>query len=189
MRQVRLRHIPSYFTSTTLVNYYRMVNHSLIYCIGVSDLRAVTETVIVFLHLLALLFCSALSYGFYLLNALTVSSDTPAKARMGIIEYIVVTTVIGSPTAMMSLAGALGIFTLIYNLGRRYLASPLGQFVVGLPGVRLIPYVYRKYWLPSAPSFRPQPRFFYLKRFIIRQSNVSHHFLNCYLLNCFLYRC
>jgi hypothetical protein len=187
MRQVRPRRIPSYFTSTTLVNYHRIVNHNLTYLIGVSDLCAVTEAAIVFLHLFALLFCSALSYGFYLLTANIVSSVVPTKGRM---EYIdTLTTVIGSPTTMMSLAGALGVFTLIYNLGRRYLASPLGQFVVGLPGVRLIPYVHRKYWLPSALSFRPRPRFFFLKRLIIRQSNVSHHFLNCYFLNCFLYRC
>ena len=185
MRQVRPKRIPSYFTSTT----HRMVNHSFIYLIGVSDLRAVAEIAIVFLHLFALLFCSVLSYGFYLLTAMFVSSDMPAKSRMEIIEYIVMTTVIGSPTTMMSLAGALGVFTFIYHLGRRYLTSPLGQFIVGLPGIRLIPYIHRKYWLPSTLAVLPRPRFFYLKRLIIRQSNLSHRFLIFYFLNCFLYRC
>ena len=161
------------------------MNHSFIYLIGVSDLRAVTEAAIVSLHLFALLFCGALSYGFYLATAMLVSSDMPAKSRMEIIEHIVMTTLIGSPTTMMSLGGALGVFAFISHLGQRYLASPLGQFIVGLPGVRLIPYVYRKYWLPSAVSIHPRPRFFYLKRLIIRQSNVSHRFLKFYFLNCF----
>ena len=88
-----------------------------------------------------------------------------------------------------ALGGALGVFALIYHLGLRYLASPLCQFIVGLPGIRLISYVHWKYWLPSALSFRPRPRFFHPKRLIIRQSNLSHHLLNFYFLNHFLHRC
>ncbi|KIM40704.1 hypothetical protein M413DRAFT_166535 [Hebeloma cylindrosporum] len=129
----------------------------------------IRETAIVFLHLLAILFCSALSYGFYLLTASILSSGVPAKAKLGTIEYIVVATISGSPTSIVSLAGTLGVFAIMYHLGLRYLASPLGQFIIGLPGVRLIPYVHRTYWLPSAVSFSPRPRLFYLKRFTVRQ--------------------
>jgi hypothetical protein len=161
MRQVRPRRIPNYFISTTLVNYYRIVNHSFIYRIRVSDLRAVadavTETAIVFLNLFALLFCGALSYSFCLVTTTCLSPDVPAKSRVGIIEYIAMTTLVGSTFGMVSLSGALGVFAIIYHLGLRYLASPVGQFIVGLPGVRLIPYVHRKYWLPSVFSFRPRP--------------------------------
>jgi len=118
--------------------------------------------------------------------------DEPTKSRMETIEGIVITlmrAVLASSFSMMFLGAAFGVFANIYHLGRRYLASTLVQFIVGLPGVRLIPYVYRKYWLPSTLSFLPQPRFFYLKRLIIRQSNLSHHFLNFYFLNYYLYRC
>ena len=188
MRQVRPRCIPSYFSSITLVDF-RIVNRSFIYLFCMPDLRAVTETSIVFLYLFALFCCGALSYSFYLLTAMFLSADVPAKSRMEIIGDIVLTTGVVSTFSMMSLGGALGVFALIYYLGLRYLASPWGQFIVGLPGVRLIPYVHRKYWLPSVLSFRPRPRFFYLKRLIIRQSNVSHHFLNFYFLSYFLYRC
>jgi hypothetical protein len=192
MRQVRLRRIPSYFTSTTLVNYYRLVNYSFIYLIGVADLCAVTETVIVFLHLFALLFCGALSYGFYLATAKILSTDVPGNSRMEVIQNSMMVIFMGSTPSMISLGGALGVFAVIQHLGRRYLASPLGQFIVGLPGVRLIPYMHRTYWLPSALSFRPRPRFFYLKRLIIRQSNLSYHFFFQFLfpqLFFFLYRC
>jgi len=132
----------------------------------VSDLWAVTETSIVFLPLFALLFCGALSYGFHLLTAMILSPDVPAR-RMPIIDYFVATTLIASCCVVMSVGGVLTVFAL---MGDPYLASPSGQFIVGLPGVRLIPYVYRKYWLPSTLSFHPRPRFFYLKRLIIRQS-------------------
>jgi hypothetical protein len=152
-----------------------MVNYIFIYLIGVSDLCSVTETAIVFLYLFALLFCCAASYGFYLLTAVFVSPDSPAKGRMEIIDYVVM-IIPGTPFGMLSLGAALLVFLLMLHLGRRYLASPLGQFIVGLPGVRLIPYVHRKYWLPSEVSFRPRPRFFYLKRLIIRQSNLSPSF-------------
>ena len=176
MRQVRPRRIPSYFTSTTLVHYYHIVNHSFIYLISVADLCVVTETVIVFLHLFALLFCGALSYGFYLATVKTLSTDVPGNSRMEIIQNFVMVIFMGTTPSMISLGGALGVFAIIQHLGRRYLASPLGQFIVGLPGVRLIPYMHRTYWLPSTLSFRPRPRFFYLKRLIIRQSNLSYHF-------------
>jgi hypothetical protein len=167
---------------------HRIVNYIFIYLIGASDLCSVTETVIVFLHLFALLFCCAASYGLYLFTAMFVSPDSPAKGRMEIVDYVVM-IVMGSTLSMMSLGSVLLAFLLMLHLGRRYLASPLGQFIVGLPGVRLIPYVHRKYWLPSAVSPRPRPRFFYLKRLFIRQSNLSYHFLDFYLLNYFLYRC
>jgi len=175
----------------TLVDYC-IVNHSFIYLIGVSDLCAVTETAIVLYYLYALLLSSALSYGFYHLTAMILSPDVPdvpAKSRMGTIENIVMTAVTAGTFSMMSLGAAFGAFANTYHMGRRYLASPLGQFIVALPGVRLIPHVHRKYWLPSAVSFRPRPRFFYLTRLTIRQSNVSYHFLNFYFLNYFLYRC
>ena len=188
MKQVRPRHIPIYFTSTTLVDYCRIVNHNFIYLIGVSNFWAGTETAIVFIHLSALLFCGALSYGSYLITAMIPSADVPAKSTMGITDYIMMTAAMGS-TSMISLGGVLGVFALMYYLGRRYFASPLGQFVVGLPGVRLIPYVHQKYRLPSALSFCPRPRFFYLKRFIIRQSNLSHYYFYFYSLNSLLYRC
>jgi len=157
-----------------------------IYFIGVSDLCAVTETLIIFPRLFALLFCGALSYGFYLAtaNILLPQANVPAKSSMPIFDYFMMLFLMLG-TSMMSLGGALGFFALLHHLSRRYLASPLGQFIVALPGVRLIPYVYRKYWLPSAVSLHPRPQFFYLKRLIIRQSNPSHHFLNFYFLNCF----
>jgi hypothetical protein len=190
-RQAQPRCIPSYFTLTTLVDLnYRIVNYIFIYLIGASDLCSVMETAIVFLYLFALLFCCAASYGYYLLAAMFVSSDSPAKGRKGIVEYFLMTTVMGSTFSMLSLCGALLFFLLMFHLGRRYLASPLGQFIVGLPGVRLIPYVHRKYWLPSAVSFRPRPRFFYLKRLIIRQSNLFHHSFSISISSTiFLYRC
>ena len=140
-----------------------------------------------FLHLFALLFCGALSYGFYLATAKVLSTDVPANSRMGIIENFVMIIFMGSTPSMISLGGALGVFALIYHLGRRHLASPLGQFIVGLPGVRLIPYVYREYWLPSAVSLHPRPRFFYLKRLIIRQSNLFHHFFSIPISLTFFY--
>jgi hypothetical protein len=155
---------------------YRIVIYISIYLFGASDLCSVMETGIVFLHLFALLFCCAVSYGCYLLTAMFVSPDSPAKGRRGIFEYVVTTTVVRSTLSMMSLGGVLLVVLLMLHLGRRCLASPLGQFVVGLPGVRLIPYVHRKYWLPSAVSPRPRPQFFYLKRLIIRQSNLFPSF-------------
>jgi len=193
MRQVRPWLIPSYFTSTIPVNYYRIVNHSFIYLIDVSDLRAVTETPIVFLHLFGILFCSALSYAFYLITAMILARDEPTTSRMetiGDIVLLLMRVITASFFSTIFLGAAVsGVFANIYYLGRRYLASPLVQFIVGFPGVRLIPYVHRKYWLPTTLSFLPRPRFFYLKRLIIRQSNLSHHFLNFYFLNYFLHRC
>jgi len=171
----------------TLVDYC-IVNHSFIYLIGVSDLCAVTETVIVFYHLFGLLLFGAASYGFYHLILWPDVPDVPAKSGMGIIENIVMTAVTAGTLSILSLGAAFAAFAHIYLLGRRYLAPPLGQFIVRLPGVRLIPYMHRKYWLPSAVSLRPRPRFFYLTRLIIRQSNFSLHSLNSYFLNYFLYR-
>ena len=84
------------------------------------------------------------------------------------IDLIALAIFIGGLSSSMSLFAALGTFILVYHLGQRYRASPPGQFVAGLPGVRLIPDMHREYWLPSGD--RPRPRFFYLKRLIIRQS-------------------
>jgi len=151
----------SYSESASL--YFSLVNLT----------SVVTETVILFLHLFALLFCGAVSYGFYVITTSIISSNMSAKSNMGTIEDIVVSAVIWSSTGLMSLAGASGVFAFMYLLGRRYCASPLGQVIAGLPGVRTMPYVYRKYWLPTAPSFHLRPRFFYLKRLIIRQSTLS----------------
>jgi len=169
------------------MHYYRIVNHSFIYLIGVSDLCAVMETAIVFYHLFAHLdlLHVAFFYGVYRFNPMILSPDVPdvpAKSRMGIIENIVMTAIMASTISLVSLGAAVTSFRSIHYLARRYLASPLVQFIVGLPGVRLIPYVHQEYWLPSALSFRPRPRFFYLKRLIIRQSKLSHHFLNFYFL-------
>jgi hypothetical protein len=133
-----------------------------------SDLFAVTETAIVFLHLFGLIFCSAVSYGFYFLTASTFS-----QAKMNETGITIFT---GATCSFMSLCGTFGILALTYHFGWRYRASQPGRFIARLPGIRLIPHVYRKYWLPSGTSLRPRPRFFYLKRFIIRQSELSYHF-------------
>ena len=84
---------------------------------------------------------------------------------------------VGGTTSSLSLVAAMSALALFYRLGWQYHASPLGRSIARLPGVRLIPYIYHKYWLPSRVSPRPRPRSFYLKRFIIRQSNFSYPFL------------
>ena len=136
------------------------------------------------LHLFALLVCSALSYGLYLVAAMFLSPDMPTRREGGlrreIVDVIVMSIFVGGTTSFLSLLAATGAFALFYRLGWRYHASPLGQSIARLPGARLIPYIYHKYWLPSRVSPRPRPRSFYLKRFIIRQSNFSYpsHLLN-----------
>jgi hypothetical protein len=49
------------------------------YLLGASDLCAVTETVVVFLYLFALLISIAVSYGCYLLTAMFFSSEQAAE--------------------------------------------------------------------------------------------------------------
>jgi MFS family permease len=144
----------------------------------------------VFLHLFALLVCSAVSYGFYLLTARIFSPEVAEKMNgTEIIDTIVMSILIGVTSSVMSLVGAFGILGLAYHLGWRYRVSPLGQFIARLPGIRLISYVHRKYWLPSGNSLSPRPRFFYMKRFIIRQSELPRHFRDLYLLNYISWRC
>ena len=144
---------------------------ALYYISFVLTLGAVSETAIVFFHVLALLLCSAMSYGCYIFTAGAFSPEVVAKMEgTGIIEKIVMSIFIGVTSSAMSLCGAFGALALMYHLCWRYRASPLGRFIARLPGIRCISYVHRKYWLPSGYSLRPRPRFFYLKRFIIRQS-------------------
>jgi len=139
----------------------------------------VTETAIVFLHLFALLPCSLLSYVSYTSAAMTFSSEGAAKTDgTGTIDKVVMLILMGVTSSVVSLAGAVGGLSVMYQLGRRYHSSPLGRFIARFPGIRFkfISYVHRRYWLPSGHSLRPRPRFFYLKRFIIRQSESFHHF-------------
>jgi len=146
--------------------------------IGTSDLYAVTEGAIVFLQLFAVLFCSVASYGFYHLNARFFSPvNVAAKMdKMEVIERIEYAVYICFAFIFASLPSAILALRLTYQLGWRYRHSSFLRFIVRLPGIRSIPYVYWKYWLPSETSPRPRPRFFYLKRLFIRQGRLSHHF-------------
>lgn len=141
---------------------------------------AVSETAIVFLHLFAFVICSALSYAAYVL---LFPSPDMFNDGTGILVIVASSVLLFGVSSIISLVFAMGAFFLLFVMGWRYRASPLGQSFVKLPGARLIPYVYRTYWLPSGSSLRPRPRLFYLKRFIIRQSDCSHHFHDFYLLN------
>ncbi|KIM40723.1 hypothetical protein M413DRAFT_166742 [Hebeloma cylindrosporum] len=133
--------------------------------------NSITEAGIVFLHLSALIGCSALSYGFYLLALVFLPGDSPSKSNngRGILRMIVSNLFVGV-NSFISLAFAMGVFVLLYQIGRRDHASLLGRCIARLSGVRLILYVRRTYWLPSGISFHPRPRLFYLKRLIIRQA-------------------
>ena len=190
-RRVLPKCIPSSFTSTTLMDY--LIVRQWIYITYISfvlTLNAVSETAIVFFHLFALLVCSAISYWFYIFTARASSPEVAAKmGGTGIIETIVMSILIGIPFSAVSLGGAVGVLALMYHLCWRYRASSLGRFIARLPGIRCIPYVHRKYWLPSGQSLRPRPRFFYLKRFIVRQSEFLCHFPYSYLLNHVSCRC
>jgi len=149
-----------------------------VYLLHASDLCVVTETVVVFLHLFALLISIAVSYGCYSLTAGLFSPELAAKMKgTKTIDLIILALLIGGLTTFLSLGAAIGAFALIYHMGSRYRASLLVQVIASLPVVRFIPYVYRKYWLPSGPSLLPRPRSFYLKRLLIRQSRRSHHIL------------
>jgi hypothetical protein len=160
-----------------------------VYLLGLSDLCAVTETLVVFLHLFALLISIATSYGFYLFTASLFSPELAAKMNgTKTIDLITLAILIGGLSSSMSLGAAMGAFILTYHLGRRYRASLLAQIIVSLPGVQFIPYVHRKYWLPSGASLRPRPRSFYLKRLLIRQSGLSPIFQDLHLLNSVSYR-
>ena len=164
--------------SITLVDCHTVVSQLVsIFQISVNLTSVVTETATVFLHLFALIPCSALSYVFYTYAAMTFSPEGAAKTDgMGTIEKIVMLILMGVTSYVMSLAGAVGGLSLMYQLGQRYRSSPVGQFIARFPGIRFISYVHRKYWLPSGHSFRSRPRLFYFKRFIIRQSEFSCHF-------------
>ena len=149
-----------------------------VYLLSTSDLRVVTETVVVFLYLFAVLISIAVSYGGYLLTASLFSPEVAAKMQgTKTIDLIILALLIGGVTTFLSLGAAMAAFALIYHMGLRYRASLLAQIFASLPVVRLIPYVHRKYWLPSGPPLRPRPRSFYLKRLLIRQSGLSHHIL------------
>jgi len=137
----------------------------------------VSETAIVFLHLFALLLCSAVSYSSYIFTFTVMNFSLETAAKMDGTEIF-----LGVTFSVMSLSGAFGALALIYRLGWRYHASPLGRFIARLSGIRFISYVHRKYWLPSGHSLRPRPRFFYLKRFIVRQSEFFCHFPTSRLL-------
>jgi len=158
------------------VDYSAGLCASTSFCFSLANLTSVvTETATVFLNLFAVLPCSALSYVFYTPAVMIFSPEGPAKTD-GTIEGIVVLILMGVTSSAVSLAGAVGGLTLMYQLGRRYRSSPLGRFIAGFPGIRFTSYVHRKYWLPSGHCLRPRPRSFYMKRFIIRQSESSHHF-------------
>ena len=105
------------------------------------------------------------------------------RLQTGIINIIVMSTIVGGAIGFVSLAFATGAIAFLCRLGWRYRASSLGQFIARLPGVRLIPYLHRKYWLHSGVPLHPRPRFFHLKRFIIRQSNFTVIFPVLFLLN------
>ena len=136
---------------------------------------AVTNTVIVSFHLFSVLIASALSYGLYLCAAMVFSFEatTSESLRRAIIDVILTWIIAGGMTIFLSLALATAAVAFMCHLGWWYRASPLGQFIVRLPGVRLIPHLYRKYWLPSGVPLQARPRFFYLKRFIIRHSDST----------------
>lgn len=130
-----------------------------------------------FLYLFALLACSAVSYGSYLCIASLFSPDMAANVNGTRTIYLIVLAILfGGLFSFMLLGTTWSVFGLVYHFGHRYHASPPGQFIARLPGVRLIPHVHREYWSPSGLFPRPRPRFFYLKRFIIRQSEPSHQF-------------
>jgi len=153
---------------------------------------AVTEVAVVFLHLLLFLIASALSYGLYLLTPMSPLFEMPTTSeslQAAIIDVILVWIITGGMNTFVSLALATGAVASLYHLGWWYRASPLGQFIVRLPGIRLIPYLHRKYWLPSRVPLHPRPRSFYMKRFIIRQSDFIVVFCNLILLNSVLCSC
>ena len=154
------------------------------YLLGASDLCVVTETVVVSLYLFTLLISIGVSYACYLFTAMSFSSELAAEMRGAkTIDLITLALLIGG----LSLGAAIGAFALIYHMGSRYRDSPLVQIVASLPVVRSIPYVHRKYWLPSGASLRPRPRSFYLKRLLIRQSGLSHYILRFILAKfCFV---
>jgi len=96
--------------------------------------------------------------------------------------------VVGGTTSLVSLAFATGAVAFLCFLGwLDCCASSLGQFIARLPGMRLIPYLHRKYWSPSRAPLRYRPRSFYSKRF--RQSDFTNNFCSFFLLNLFLCRC
>ena len=148
-----------------------------VYLLGGSDLCAVTETVVVFLYLSALLIPIAVSYGCYLMATMFFLREQPAEISgtktINLIR-MAAALLIGSLSGFISLVAATVVFVLTYHMGRRYRASLLVRIIASLPVVRLIPYVHQKYWLPSGAPLRPRPRSFYLKRLLIRQSGLSH---------------
>ena len=119
------------------------------------------------------LMASTASYGSYVLATMIFSSEMPTTSeslRRAMIDRIWMWIIAGGTTICFSLFFATAAAGYLYHLGRLYLASPPGQFILRLPGVRLLPHLHRKYWLPSGVPLQARPRFFYLKRFIIRQS-------------------
>jgi hypothetical protein len=146
-----------------------------VYLLSGSDLCAVTETVVVVLYLVAIPISFAVSYGCYLLTASVLSFQPPAETGTKTIDLIWMAIVFGNLSISMSLGAAMFALILIYGMGWRYRASLPARIIASLPVVRLMPYVHRKYWLPSGASLRPRPRSFYLKRLLIRQSELSCH--------------
>jgi len=152
---------------------------------GASDLCVVTETTVVFFYLFALLISVAVSYGGYLFTAGLFSPELAADmSGSKTIDLIAIALLIGGLSSVVSLGAAIIVFFLIYHMGSRYRASLLFQIIANFPVVRLIPYVYRKYWLPSGAPLRPRPRSFYLKRLLISQSGLSYDIPRFILAQC-----
>ena len=147
-----------------------------VYLLSGSDLCAVsTETVVVVLYLFAILISIAVSYGCYSLTASFLSFEPAAESGIKSIDLIWMAIVFGNLSVSMSLGAAMSALILIYRMGWRYRTSLPARIIANLPVVRLIPYVHRKYWLPSGAPLCPRPRSFYLKRLLIRQSELSYH--------------
>ena len=110
--------------------------------LGASDsaLCLVTETVVVFLYLFALLICTAVSYGLYLFTASLFSPEFAVGMRVTrTVDLIILVLLFGGPTTCLSLGAVMFAFILIRHMASRYHSSPLVQIIASLPVVRLIP--------------------------------------------------
>ena len=89
-----------------------------VYLLGASDLRVVTETVVVSLYLFALLISIAISYDCYLFTTMSFSSELAAEVRGSkTIDLIILALLIGD----LSLGAATGAFAPIYHMDSRYM--------------------------------------------------------------------
>jgi len=147
------------------------------FCFSLVNLTSVVmETATVFLHLFSLLIFSAVSSVYYPYAAMIFSPEVAVNFDGTVLDELFPMLIVGVASSAMFVGGAVGGLALMCHLGWRYRASPLGRFIARLRGVRFLSYVHRKYWLPSGHSLRPRPRLFYLKRFIVRQSEFFHYF-------------